>query len=94
MKHLPDEMRELHATALLYSQGKTGLGDLYAHLGMCEAASVVQLDHAAYASIREFQSVVSSAWNELGINRNALSESEFRAWLQTWLEVWELDQNE
>lgn len=82
------EIQDLLAAARKYLEGGIGLPELHGYIGQCEYASAIQQDKALSEAVHEWRQMLNQTWNEWGINKNALPESEFKLWVQTQVDDW------
>jgi len=89
---LGDNLRALLHAGSAYLEGNSTLSALNGHVGMAkDAVKVSGKSHPAIgAMLDEWGATINRRWNEWGMEREPLSEDEFRLWLRSQLDRTEL----
>lgn len=87
-KDIP-EVAELLDAAQKYLQEELSIPWLHGYVGQCEYCPAVQDDIHLKDEISCWREMLGQTWNEWGLSKDPIPESDFKAWIQSRLTTWD-----
>lgn len=83
------EIAELLEAGRKYLEGKLSISSLHGYVGQCEFCPDILSDVFLKDEISCWRNMIEQTWNEWGLNKTPVPESDLKAWIRSRLTAWD-----